>query len=88
MTLANSVICISFEAGIGVVATGIAFGLSAQAVWRPLAIGASAVAIVSFFLFWDGQIRRAVAQGIIGAVISLLMLVAAIVFPRVLGRTG
>lgn len=75
-------------AGIGVVATSIAFAFWGQTVWRPLAIVASAVAVVSFFLFWDGQIRRAVAQGIIGAIISLLMLVAAIVFPRVLGRAG
>ncbi len=74
-------------AGIGVIATGVAlaFAFSAQAVWRPLAIVASTVAILSFLVFWDGQVRRLFEQGVIGVVLSLLILLGALAFPRLLG---
>lgn len=74
-------------AGIGIIATGMAFAFafSAQPVWRPLAIGASAVGILGFFAFWDGQGPRLLHQGVIGAGISLLMLVGAILVPQLLG---
>ena len=75
-------------AGVGIVATGIGFAFSAQAVWRPLAIVASAVAILSFFVFWDGQIQRLVAQGMIGLVISLVILLSAIAFPQAFGAAA
>jgi len=72
-------------AGVGIIATGIAFAFSAQAVWRPLAVGASVVGILGFFAFWDGQDSRLFHEGAIGAGLSLLMLVGAIVYPRILG---
>ena len=73
-------------AGIGIVATGIAFAFafSAQAVWRPLAIAASAVGILGFFAFWDGRLERLLAQGVIGVVLSTIILAGAIWLPRVL----
>lgn len=73
--------------GIGLVATAlfIAFAPSAQLAWRPLAVIACAIGILSFFVFWDGQSQHLVAQGGVGVVVSLIVLLAALVFPRALG---
>lgn len=67
-------------AGIGIVATGIAlaFAFFAQALWRPLAIAVSAAGILGFFAFWDGRMERLLAQGVIGAVLSTVILAGAI----------
>jgi len=77
-------------AGLGLLAAGIAlaFASSSQSAWRPLAIGASAVGILSFLAFWDGQGRRLFEEGAVGAVLSLALLVAALVLPRAFGPGG
>ena len=68
-------------AGVGFIATGTAIALapSLQGLWPPLAMCASLVGLLSFAVIWDAQIQHAVAQGIIGAVISLIILISAIV---------
>lgn len=70
-------------AGIGTIFTGIAIALASELVglWRPIAIAASVFAVVSFAVSWDGQGRRSVNQGIIGMVLSAIILVSAIAFP-------
>jgi hypothetical protein len=54
-------------------------------VWRPLAIAASAVAVLSFLVFWDGRFESLFAQGAVGMGVSLVLLLAAVAFPEVLG---
>ncbi len=73
--------------GVGTIAAAIAFAFAGPAAWRPLAIAASAVAIASFLVFWDGRAERLVDEGAIGAVLSLVILLAAIAFPH-LGATN
>jgi len=69
--------------GVGFIATGIAiaFASSLQGFWRPLATGASIVSVLSFAIFWDGQMARFTDQGGIGMVLSLMILISTIVFP-------
>ncbi len=74
-------------AGVGTIAAAIAFAFSGPAAWRPLAVAASAVGVASFLVFWDGRAERLVDEGAIGAVLSLVILVAAIAFPH-LGATA
>ena len=70
-------------AGIGTLATAVAMGLAPQfpGWWRPLAIGSAAVGIAAFAVFWDGQSQFLLQEGVIGAVISLMLLMSAIAFP-------
>ncbi len=72
-------------AGIGILAAGIAvaFAPTVPRLWRPLAIVGSALAILAFAAFWDGQSQRLVQQGVIGTVLSLLLLLSAIALPQV-----
>lgn len=73
-----------FIAGIGTVATGIVIALASYApgLWQPLGVVASVVALVSFAVSWDGQGKRSVNQGLIGALFSLAILLGAIAFPQ------
>ena len=41
--------------------------------------------IVLFAVFWDGQTGRLVNQGVIGVVVSTILLLCAILFPRAFG---
>jgi hypothetical protein len=65
-------------AGSIAAAAAFAFAFSAPGVWRPLAGAASAVGVASFLVLWDGRPKRLVAQGAIGLLLSLLVLVAAL----------
>lgn len=67
-------------AGVAILATGVAIGLAPEtpAVWRTLAVAGSAVGVASFLLFWDGQVERLFAQGVVGMAISLAMLAIAL----------
>jgi hypothetical protein len=49
--------------------------------WRPLAITGAALGIVAFTAFWDGQTGLLLDEGGLGALISLIILAAAIAFP-------
>ena len=69
-------------AGILVMLCALAIALNplAPGWWRPFAIGGAIVGIVGFVIYWDGQTKFLVEEGLIGASISLCLLVAAIVF--------
>lgn len=71
-------------AGIVILASGIAIGFASSAPgwWRPLMVVGAVVGIAGFAVFWDGQTRLLATEGAIGAVISLILLVSAIAFPR------
>jgi len=47
----------------------------------PLAITGAALGIVAFTVFWDGQTGLLFDEGGLGALISLIILAAAIAFP-------
>jgi hypothetical protein len=60
-------------------AAAIALAASVPGWWRPLAITGSAIALLAFVVFWDGQAHVLLEQGAIGAAVSLLILLLALV---------
>ncbi len=74
-------------AGILILASGAAMGFAAWVPgwWRAPAIVGAALGLAGFAVFWDGQTRRVVEEGGIGAAISLLLLVGAIAVPDAFG---
>jgi hypothetical protein len=80
----------SLAAGLHVVAgivtlacaAAIAFAPVAPAWWRPLAILAGVAGLAAFGVYWDGQAGYLFHQGVVGAVISLALLLSAIVYAR------
>ncbi len=70
-------------AGIAIIAASIGIALVPvfPRLWRPLAIVGSTIAILAFASFWDGQTQRLVQQGVIGTVLSLILLLSAIALP-------
>jgi hypothetical protein len=77
-------------AGVGIVLAGVSFILVSRfpSLWRPLTIFATAVGILSFVVFWDGQTAEFVNQGGIGLVLSAMILVGALGFSRYVAPTG
>lgn len=71
-------------AGIGLICAGVTilFTPSMPGLWRPLTIGASLLGILGFAFFWNGQTQRLVDQGLIGAILSLVILSDTIAFPQ------
>jgi hypothetical protein len=51
--------------------------------WRPIAIGGTLIGVLSFAAFWDGQVSPMVDEGVLGMVISLVILIGAIALPQV-----
>jgi len=75
---------LSLAAGIATLAcaTAVLFAGASHGVWRPLAMIGAAVGILFFAVFWDGQMQHLVNQGVIGVVVSAILLVFAVMFPR------
>lgn len=71
-------------AGLAILACAAAIGFapSIPGWWRPLAICGAAVGISAFAIFWDGQTQFLIEEGVIGAVVSLILLLSAVIFPR------
>jgi hypothetical protein len=63
----------------------IAFAASLAGWWPPSAIAGAIVGLLAFAVFFDGQWRLFAEEGGIGAVVSLLLLIAALAFPRAFG---
>lgn len=80
------VVSLHMAAGIAILAcaVAIAFAPSPSGWWRPLAIAGAAIGLLAFAAFWDGQTQLLAQEGAIGAIVSLLLLVGAIAFPRAL----
>ncbi len=77
-------------AGAGIVCACVAFILMSRFphLWRPIAIGATLVGMMSFIIFWDGQAAEFVNQGGIGLVLSAAIFVGTLVFPRLVAPSG
>ena len=69
-------------AGFVLMAVGVAFAGPLPWLWRPTAVVGSLFGITSFALFWDGQTSQFSEQGGIGMVICLVILAAAVAFPK------
>ena len=59
----------------------IAFSPAYPELWRALAITGGAVGLLAFAVFWDGQIRLLVDEGVIGAALSAVLVVVALALP-------
>ncbi len=66
-------------------AVAIAFVPSAPGLWRLLAVAGAGLGVAAFALFWDGQAHLLAQEGLIGGVLSLILLVIGIAFPRLFG---
>jgi hypothetical protein len=75
-------------AGVAILASAIAIGVPSlfPGGWRPLAIVGAVLGLVAFAVFWDGQTKLLFDEGVLGAVISLIILVSAIAFPAAFER--
>ena len=62
-------------------AAAIALGGTLAGWWGPLAIAGGVAGIAAFAVFWDGQAGLVLEEGVVGALISLCLIVSAIAFP-------
>lgn len=78
--LRRVVVSLHVAAGIALLACAVAIALapSLPGWWRPLAITGAAIGLVAFSVFWDGQTRLLFEEGVIGAAVSLALLIGAI----------
>ena len=78
--LRRVVVSLHVAAGIALLACAVAIALAPwlPGWWRPLAITGAAIGVVAFTVFWDGQTRLLFEEGVIGAVVSLVLLIGAI----------
>jgi hypothetical protein len=81
--LRELVLVLHVAAGILMFACGVAIAIAplAPELWPPLGIAGAAIGIIGFLIFWDGQTKFLVDEGLIGASISLALLLVAIVLP-------
>ena len=78
--LAN-IACLLAAVGFAVGGAGV---FVKQAWWQPVVVGAAAFSAVVFALFWNGKLERLDAQGGIGLLIALALLISVIIlrWPR------
>jgi hypothetical protein len=81
------VVTLHVIAGIATLACAfaIAFAPSFPGWWRQLAIAGATVGIAAFAVFWDGQTKLLFEEGALGALLSLILLATAIIFPLAFG---
>jgi hypothetical protein len=70
-------------AGVAVLACALAIGFAPSLAgwWRPLAIAGGTIGVAAFAVFWDGQTRLLFEEGVVGAVLSAILLAAAMFVP-------
>jgi hypothetical protein len=81
--LRKLVLVLHIAAGILTFACGVAIAIAplAPELWQPLGIVGAAIGIIGFMVFWDGQTKFLVDEGLIGASTSLALLLIVIVLP-------
>lgn len=81
--LTTLVVGLHVMAGIATIACSLAIGFapSVPGWWRPLAITGAALGVAAFAVFWDGQTQLLFQEGAIGAVVSVILLATAMMFP-------
>lgn len=63
-------------------AGAMAFPSVAPGWWRALALISGVTGLAAFLVVWDGRPASAFAHGGVGALVSVMLLAAAVVFPR------
>ncbi|HLO13433.1 MAG TPA: hypothetical protein VK206_01295 [Anaerolineales bacterium] len=66
-------------AAIGLIVGGIGI-FASQAWWRPVVIGAAAFSSIVYIVFWNGRMQNLDAQGAVGILIDLAILLAVLIF--------
>ena len=66
-------------AAIGLVVGGIGI-LASQPWWRPVVVGATAFSSIVYVFFWNGRLQNLDAQGAIGILIDMAILLAVLLF--------
>ena len=81
--LTGLVVGLHVIAGVATLACAVAIGFAPlfPGWWRPLALGGTAVGIAAFAVFWDGQTELLFQEGAVGAVVSLILFVSALMLP-------
>ena len=64
---------------LGFMAGGVGIFLM-QAWWRPVVVGAAILSSLVFIFFWNGSLRNLDAQGALGILIDIAILVAVLIF--------
>ena len=64
---------------VGLIAGGTGF-FFIQAWWRPVVVGAAILSSLVFIFFWNGSLRNLDAQGALGILIDIAILVAVLIF--------
>lgn len=66
-------------AALGFVVSGV--GLLMEQLWfRPLMAGSAVLSLLAIVLFWDGKTSQIIEKGLLGFVISALVLIGLLVF--------
>ncbi|MCC6802575.1 MAG: hypothetical protein IT319_06805 [Anaerolineae bacterium] len=77
--LLASIVCVL--AAVGFVGGGIGI-LASQAWWRPLVVGAAILSAVGYLLLWNGRMQKIDAQGGIGILINVGILVVVLMLQQ------
>ena len=72
-----SIFCVVAAAGLVAGGVGILFG---QSWWRTAVVASAAVSGILYILFWNGRLQHLDAQGGVGLLIDVAILVAVLVF--------
>jgi hypothetical protein len=65
-------------AAMGLIVGGIGI-LASQAWWRPVVVGAAALSFIAYILFWNGRMQNLDAQGLVGILIDIAILLAVLI---------
>jgi hypothetical protein len=65
-------------AAMGIIVGGIGI-LASQAWWRPVVVGAAALSSIAYILFWNGRMQNLDAQGLVGILIDIAILLAVLI---------
>jgi hypothetical protein len=66
-------------AAIGLIGGGIGI-FASQAWWRPVVVGAATFSAIVYVFFWNGRLQNLDAQGAVGILIDLAILLAVLIF--------
>lgn len=82
--LATLIMAMHVVAGVVILACALAMGFApgAPGWWPALAVAGATLGLAAFVVFWDGRVGMFVEEGGIGAVVSGVLLAAALLFPN------
>ncbi|HSB01199.1 MAG TPA: hypothetical protein VLE49_11150 [Anaerolineales bacterium] len=82
--LGNEAVRILASISLILIAMGLIVGgigiLASQAWWQPLVVGAAAFSSIVYVFFWNGRLQHLDAQGAVGILIDMAILLAVLIF--------